>query len=254
MSEEATLESLAKDVAAIKKLVVEMRKGTDTRRRKDPDAPSRPLNPYFVFQKDARPKVKAELEKKLKNGQKAPNSAVNAELKRQWADIKENKPDLYKKFAAVAKAEKSRYEKEKAAFMAKKKAETDKDQDDGADNDSDAEAEEPVKEAPAKKSAGKSPKTQKAAVSKPAEKKPEKVVEKKIEKKVEKKETSEKKPVAKSDKKPAAKADKKPAKAKKEPEPEPEADDEVPGEDSNLSEIASLDSEAFSDDDLLEDL
>lgn len=254
MSDETNIESLAKDVAAIKKMLTDMKKGTDTRRRKDPNAPSRPLNAYFVFQKDARPKVKAELEKKLKNGEKAPNSAVNDELKKRWEDIKNNQPELYKKFVAVASAEKKRYEKEKSAYVAQKATEKTSDHEDDA-GDADQASEEEVKE----------PKSKKEAPKKEATKPPAKTAGKTTTKK------DAAKPASKAASKPAAKTEtkkeatkpvktsakaepkKSSGKSKKEPEPEPEAE-EVPGEDSNLSEIASLDSEAFSDDDLLEDL
>jgi transcriptional regulator HMO1 len=240
MSEEQTLESLAKDVASIKKMLTDMKKGDSTRRRKDPNAPSRPLNAYFVFQKDARPKVKAELEKKLKNGEKAPNSAVNDELKRQWEDIKTNKPELYKKFVATANAEKKRYEKEKATYQAKKTAESPEDEKSAEDV-----SEEEPKTPPPKKvtKAVKAEKTEEKPAAKKTVKPAAKTEEKPAAKKAVKTTKVEEKPVTK--KASTAKS------SKKAPEPEPE---EISGEDSNLSEIASLDSNAFSDDDLLEDL
>lgn len=239
MSEEQTLESLAKDVASIKKMLTDMKKGDSTRRRKDPNAPSRPLNAYFVFQKDARPKVKAELEKKLKNGEKAPNSAVNDELKRQWEDIKTNKPELYKKFVATANAEKKRYEKEKATYQAKKTAESPEDEK-SAEDVSEEEPKTPPKKVT---KAVKAEKTEEKPAAKKTVKPAAKTEEKPAAKKAVKTTKVEEKPVTK--KASTAKS------SKKAPEPEPE---EISGEDSNLSEIASLDSNAFSDDDLLEDL
>ena len=69
MADDERLETLMKEMTAIKKMVTDLHKGGGTakpKKKKDPNAPKRPLNAYFVYQKDARPKIRRLLRRNQK--------------------------------------------------------------------------------------------------------------------------------------------------------------------------------------------
>ena len=73
---------------------------------KDPNAPKRPLSAYFLFTKDARPKIKeAHSDWKV--------TEIAKEMGKQWHALDESSKVTYNKKAAKLKSE---YEKAKEAY------------------------------------------------------------------------------------------------------------------------------------------
>ena len=83
---------------------------TRTRKPKDPNAPKRPTSAYFFFMQENRERVKAE-NPNISFGQ------IGKKMGEMWANLSatEKKP-----YDAKAKEDKERYEKEKAAYEARK--------------------------------------------------------------------------------------------------------------------------------------
>ena len=79
------------------------------RKKKDPNAPKRPLSAFFLFCADERPSVKALY----------PNYSVGEaakELGERWNKVS---PEVKAKYEAKAATEKSRYDRESASYKAK---------------------------------------------------------------------------------------------------------------------------------------
>ena len=105
--------------------------GGRKRKKKDPNAPKRPLSAFFLFCHDERPSVKAI----------HPNHSVGEvakELGERWNKVT---PDVKSKYEAKAQVEKARYEKEVAVYKNKKAkgdaGEPDDDEDEDDDDDGD---------------------------------------------------------------------------------------------------------------------
>ncbi|CAF1156193.1 unnamed protein product [Didymodactylos carnosus] len=75
-------------------------------KEKDPNAPKKPLSPYFLFQADTRPKIKAE----------NPSMAFGDLAKAIGSEWKSAKPEMKKHYEKLAEKEKARYEKEMIAY------------------------------------------------------------------------------------------------------------------------------------------
>ncbi len=83
--------------------------GSKKRKKKDPNAPKRPLSAFFLFCHDERPGVKAI----------HPNYGVGdvaKELGERWNKVT---PDIKQKYEAKAQLEKGRYEKDMANYKNK---------------------------------------------------------------------------------------------------------------------------------------
>jgi len=218
MSEAQAIAELVKTVKSLEDKIDKLSKNGVGKKAKvkDPNAPKRPMNAYFIFQNEERPKIKAKLQKKLKDGEKVPSEEVSEILKSTWAKIKTDA-----KYAKRLEKYTSEAAKEKAKYIALKKAYDKKKKEEAANTNvkedaEDSESEEEVVEKPVKKT---KKKTKKAPAPKP-----------------------------KSTKKPKKK---KPVKKVVE---ESSEEDAASDDDSDLSEIASLDTDEFSDEDLLEEI
>jgi len=75
-------------------------------KEKDPNAPKKPLSPYFLFQADTRPKIKAE----------NPDMAFGDIAKAIGTEWKNVKPETKKHYEKLAEKEKARYEKDMASY------------------------------------------------------------------------------------------------------------------------------------------
>lgn len=109
-------------------------KGKKKRRHtKDPNAPKRALSAFFWFCNDERPKVKS-INPEYGVGD------VAKQLGRQWSEVK---PDVKRKYEAMAERDKARYEKEMTAYKKRGggKAPAQQDDDDDDDDDEDDEDE-----------------------------------------------------------------------------------------------------------------
>jgi high mobility group protein B1 len=84
--------------------------GGRKRKKKDPNAPKRPLSAFFLFCHDERPAVKL-IHPSYSVGD------VAKELGDRWSKVQ---PDQKGKYEAKAQQEKGRYEKEVATYKAKK--------------------------------------------------------------------------------------------------------------------------------------
>ena len=105
--------------------------GGKKRKKKDPNAPKRPLSAFFLFCHDERPAVKAIY----------PNHSVGEvakELGERWNKVT---PEVKSKYEAKAQTEKGRYEKEVTIYKNKKAkgdaGEPEEDEDDDDDDDGD---------------------------------------------------------------------------------------------------------------------
>jgi hypothetical protein len=84
--------------------------GGRKRKKKDPNAPKRPLSAFFLFCHDERPGVKA-IHPTYSVGD------VAKELGDRWNKIQ---PDIKAKYEAQAQVDKGRYEKDMASYKNKK--------------------------------------------------------------------------------------------------------------------------------------
>ena len=83
--------------------------GRNKRKKKDPNAPKRPLSAFFLYCSDERPAVKALY----------PNYSVGEaakELGERWNKVS---PEVKAKYEAKAQADKGRYDRESANYKAK---------------------------------------------------------------------------------------------------------------------------------------
>lgn len=222
-TEESKLDKLIKDMAVLKKSIANLEKGGGPKKKeKDPNAPKRPLNPFFIFQKDARPKVKAALEKKT--GKKATNPEVNAILKTQWEKIKDANGKEYKKFLDASNKDRERYEAERKKYIAEGEDEANEaNEAETGSEEADEVNEDDVNEDDVGDSKSKPEKK-----TKPTKKAP---------------------PPSKSTKKVPVKTKETPAKekTKEKPAKEKKTDDDL------FDEIESISSDAFTDDNLLDE-
>jgi len=82
--------------------------GKTKRKKKDPNAPKRPLSAFFLFCADERPSVKVS-HPEYSVGE------VAKEMGERWAKVS---PETKAKYEAAASSEKQRYEKDMVAFKA----------------------------------------------------------------------------------------------------------------------------------------
>ena len=85
------------------------RKRQTTRKPKDPNAPKRPLTPFFAFLREARPAIVKELHELLGEGKPVSGKAVAAECTRRWHDMSEADRVSWQEFYDKEKVE---YEEE----------------------------------------------------------------------------------------------------------------------------------------------
>jgi len=84
--------------------------GRNKRKKKDPNAPKRPLSAFFLFCHDERPGVKA-IHPSYSVGE------VAKDLGERWNKVT---PDVKAKYEAKAAIDKTRYEKDMALYKSKK--------------------------------------------------------------------------------------------------------------------------------------
>ena len=101
--------------------------------KKDPNAPKRALSAFMFFSQEMRPKVKEE-------NAEASFGELGKLIGVAWKNVSEEEK---KKYEDMNKEDKERYDKEMAAYKAKKKSEPTKpaakdDSDDSDDSDSDS--------------------------------------------------------------------------------------------------------------------
>jgi len=87
-------------------------KGTKRKQMKDPNAPKRPLNAYFMFCNDERASVKAV------HSEFTP-SEISKELGRRWGEVD---AATKQKYESMAQNDKARYEREMSAYKKKPRA------------------------------------------------------------------------------------------------------------------------------------
>jgi len=100
--------------------------GGGGKKKKDPNAPKRPMSAYLIFTQEARPAIKAEMEKKA--GDKVKVTDVLKALGAKWKTLTDKDKEPFDK---KAKIDKERFEREKKSYVPPEDSSSDSDSSDG---------------------------------------------------------------------------------------------------------------------------